>query len=371
MRDVGRVHTSFLNRWPKAQHAAECSRYPRAVEELSRRLAREHAEPIDLLISTSSAAVKGLRAPGGREARLLCHARRGICGRRASSMRREWRWTPSGSGLKMFRSRLRAWDKETSDNVHIFVSNSDHIRTSIQEAYGRASRVIHPPVDTGFFIRRTPARDGCRGASAGAITNASTWLSAPRRKPRQNCSSSAPVHRRRFASTRASSDQAAKSHPFSRPALQPRRPQRHATRRGVHLPQSKTSASSPSKPRLRPPRRRFPRPERYRHRHRRQARRLLRRANLDAIAAAVQKCLALGDVSAACRANAEQFGIDRFERRRLTISSPRPCAAERHFGVSPINSLPFTAATGAVSPGRGSRLQASPPAAVRPSTSPT
>ena len=38
--------------------------YPRMVEELSARLAEEHARrKIDLLISTSSAAIKGMRAP--------------------------------------------------------------------------------------------------------------------------------------------------------------------------------------------------------------------------------------------------------------------------------------------------------------------
>ena len=40
--------------------------YPSIVEDLSKKLAKEHAkQPIDLVISTSSAAIKGLRAPEG------------------------------------------------------------------------------------------------------------------------------------------------------------------------------------------------------------------------------------------------------------------------------------------------------------------
>lgn len=47
--------------------------------------------------------------------------------------------------------RLRAWDRQTSHNVDLFLANSHHVRRRIWRAYRRPAQVIHPPVATHRF----------------------------------------------------------------------------------------------------------------------------------------------------------------------------------------------------------------------------
>ncbi|MBX3365986.1 MAG: glycosyltransferase [Phycisphaeraceae bacterium] len=131
--------------------------YPRAVGSLGKRLEADHAnEPIDLLISTSSAAIKGLRSPlrsdGSRVPHLCyCHSPA------------RYVWSPEvrgeyagGGGLSVAALRaygplFRRWDRQTASNVTRFIANSSHTARLIERAYGRESTVIFPPVRTSFF----------------------------------------------------------------------------------------------------------------------------------------------------------------------------------------------------------------------------
>ena len=157
VRDIATLHTSFVNRLPgsKVFRRWMLPLYPRAVEDLADQLAREHArEPIDLLISTSSAAIKGLKPPAGVPHVCYCHA----------PARYLWSQTDlyaqgSGGGLRAlglqaFGGSLRDWDTRTSSNVTAFLANSAHIQREIDRCYRRASLVVHPPVDTRFFTMR-------------------------------------------------------------------------------------------------------------------------------------------------------------------------------------------------------------------------
>ena len=124
--------------------------YPRAVADLSRRLEREHRRtPFDLVLSVSSAAIKGLRAPAGVPH--LCYsngpARYVWALQGAYARSRGLR----GLGLGRLGPRFRAWDLETSANVTRFLANSTHIAAQIKNAYGRDSTVVHPPVNTDFY----------------------------------------------------------------------------------------------------------------------------------------------------------------------------------------------------------------------------
>lgn len=122
--------------------------YPRAVDELSRALAREHARrPIDLVISTSSAAIKGLRPPAGVPHLCYCHSP----ARYVWGQEERYRSGLRGFGLRMVRDRFRAWDRRTSANVTAFIANSSHTREEIRRCYGRDSVVVHPPVREMFF----------------------------------------------------------------------------------------------------------------------------------------------------------------------------------------------------------------------------
>jgi len=124
--------------------------YPLAVSQLSRQLARDHAqEPIDLLISTSSAAIKGLRAPSGVPHVCYCHSP----ARYAWSQRGDY---SQGSllrriGLGLYAPHFQRWDRRTASNVTHFFANSTHIATRIADCYSRHSQVLHPPVRTDYF----------------------------------------------------------------------------------------------------------------------------------------------------------------------------------------------------------------------------
>lgn len=133
--------------------------YPFLVSSLSRTLARERAHaPIDLLVSTSSSAIKGLRPPKGVPHVCYCHAPA------------RYLWDPGAEyavgsggtlrrlGLSLLGPALRHWDRTTANNVTTFIANSTHTRSQIRRAFDRDAIVIHPPVRTDFFTPDPSAR---------------------------------------------------------------------------------------------------------------------------------------------------------------------------------------------------------------------
>jgi len=124
--------------------------YPRFVEALSSALARDHASrPIDLLVSTSSCAVKGIRTPRGVPHVCYCHAPA-----RYFWSQREAYEAGGGlraAGLRKFGEKFRAWDRATSAHVTTFIANSAFIAAQIKQFFDRDAQVVHPPVRTTFF----------------------------------------------------------------------------------------------------------------------------------------------------------------------------------------------------------------------------
>jgi glycosyltransferase involved in cell wall biosynthesis len=51
---------------------------------------------------------------------------------------------------------LRLWDRSTSDRVTHFVANSAHVADRIAQYYGRAAKVIHPPIAIQDFAIAAP-----------------------------------------------------------------------------------------------------------------------------------------------------------------------------------------------------------------------
>lgn len=145
--------SSFLNRLPGGSGRARrwlLPMYPCAVRQLSRRLARDHSrEKIDLLVSTSSAAIKGLQPPPGVPHVCYCHSP----ARYLWSQMREYAESSAlqGLGLAIAGPWLRWWDTKTAANVTKFVANSTHTAREIRRCYGRDAEVIHPPVRTDYF----------------------------------------------------------------------------------------------------------------------------------------------------------------------------------------------------------------------------
>lgn len=131
--------------------------YPTAVEQLARMLDADHRrEPIDLLISTSSAAIKGLRPPRRVPHLCYCHSP----ARYVWSQREEYARTSliTSVGLRLFAIGFRAWDSQTSANVTRFIANSAHTARQIKAFYQREADVIHPPVRTDFFTPGSKSR---------------------------------------------------------------------------------------------------------------------------------------------------------------------------------------------------------------------
>ncbi len=144
--------TSHLNRLPAKFRRWLLPMYPAAVWHLSRQLATEHArKPIDLVISTSSAAIKGLRPPVGVPHVCYCHAPARYLWSQGEQYAQGRGGAMRAIGLRVFGGALRSWDKRTSDHVTHFVANSTHVRQEIKRCYGREATVVHPPVRTEFF----------------------------------------------------------------------------------------------------------------------------------------------------------------------------------------------------------------------------
>lgn len=146
--------TSSLNRLPKPLRRWLLPRYPKAVEQLTRSLHADHQKrPIDLLISTSSAAIKALAPPDGVPHLCYCHAP----ARYLWSQADQYTTQPGiksklrAMGLDHFGDRLRNWDQRTASNVTQFIANSHFIANQIRDTYQRDAVVIHPPVRTDYF----------------------------------------------------------------------------------------------------------------------------------------------------------------------------------------------------------------------------
>ncbi|MAO24765.1 MAG: glycosyl transferase [Phycisphaerae bacterium] len=144
---------SSLNARPESLRRWLLPRYPKAVEELSARLRRDHAsEPIDLLISTSSAAIKSIQPPPGVPHICYCHApARYLWSQTDNYASPDLKGRLRALGLALFAPRLRAWDQATAGRVDHYIANSTHTANEIRRCYRHDAAVIHPPVRTDFF----------------------------------------------------------------------------------------------------------------------------------------------------------------------------------------------------------------------------
>ncbi|MCA9279677.1 MAG: glycosyltransferase [Phycisphaeraceae bacterium] len=140
--DVGELpEANLLRRWLLPA-------YPFAVGSLSRTLSHLHEHtPIDLVISTSSSAIKNLRIPSGVKHVCYCHSP----ARYLWSQRDESAAGIARFGLKLAGAPLRYWDKHGSQHVTRFIANSSHVQQEIQRCFHQDADVIHPPVQTSFF----------------------------------------------------------------------------------------------------------------------------------------------------------------------------------------------------------------------------
>lgn len=143
---------SVLNRLPARARRWLLPAYPRAVEGLSRALARDHArDPVALLVSTSSGLIKGLRPPPGVPHVCYCHAPARYLWSATDQYTRGLAGRVRAAGFGLFGPSLRAWDARTASGVDRFIVNSSYIRDRVREHFRRDAAVVHPPVRTELF----------------------------------------------------------------------------------------------------------------------------------------------------------------------------------------------------------------------------
>ncbi len=133
--------TSFLQKIPfaKSHHRHMMPFYAAATEGLDLR-------GFDLVVSSDSGPVKGVRLDAGAVQICYCH----------SPMRYLY------DGYEAYRSqmgaltralftlsagRLRRWDTRAAERVDYFLANSNYVADRIRRVYGRESTVVHPPID--------------------------------------------------------------------------------------------------------------------------------------------------------------------------------------------------------------------------------
>ena len=146
VRETFIAHLPFGRRKPQAYLPL----MPAAVRRLK-------LDGYDLIVSSESGPIKGIRKPKGARHVCYCH----------TPMRYLWdlyddyyrEAGPFGKiAMKLFTPYLRRADLKSAESVDTFVANSAFVAERIKRIYGRDSTVVHPPVDVEFF------RDCARGA---------------------------------------------------------------------------------------------------------------------------------------------------------------------------------------------------------------
>lgn len=146
------VRETFIARLPlgRRKPQAYLPFMPAAVRRLK-------LDDYDLIVSSESGPIKGIRKPKGARHVCYCH----------TPMRYLWDLHdeyyrdagPLGKlAMRLFTPYLRREDLKSAESVDTFVANSAFVADRIKRIYGRDSTVVYPPVDVEFFgdCERTP-----------------------------------------------------------------------------------------------------------------------------------------------------------------------------------------------------------------------
>jgi glycosyltransferase involved in cell wall biosynthesis len=137
------VRTSFMQRLPgiHRHHQPYLPLYPLAFR-------RFRFDGYDLVLSSSSAFVKGIRVPGDALHICYCHSPMRFAWDFERYAEQERLGTLARRLLPPFLKQLRRWDVKTARGVSHFIVNSTVVARRIASYWGRTSTVIYPPVET-------------------------------------------------------------------------------------------------------------------------------------------------------------------------------------------------------------------------------
>ncbi len=156
-----RLHTSFLQTLPLAttHHRHYMPLYPLATERLDLR-------GFDLVISSDSGPVKGVRLDPGAIHICYCHSPMRYLHDGYESYRAQMS-LPVRTLFTATAGRVRNWDQRAAARVSFFLANSRYVAARIRRVYGRESEVIHPPID--LALARTVAQPHRHYLCAGRL----------------------------------------------------------------------------------------------------------------------------------------------------------------------------------------------------------
>ncbi len=156
-----KLHTSFLQQVPfgTSHHRHMMPLYPSATEGLDLR-------GFDLVVSSDSGPVKGVRVDPGAVHICYCHSPMRYLYDGYDAYRSEMK----GAIKALFTAtagRVRRWDTAAAKRVSYFIANSNYVAERIQRSYGRESAVIHPPIELG--LARSVEQPGVHYLAAGRL----------------------------------------------------------------------------------------------------------------------------------------------------------------------------------------------------------
>jgi len=142
-----RIHESLIAQLPLGRK--HCQKY---LPIMPYALKKWDFSAYDLIISSESGPVKGIRKP--EHARHICYCH--------TPMRYLWDmydlyYQSTGLFGKLamtaFKNHLREYDLRSADSVDDFIANSKFVADRIKRIYHREATVIYPPVNVDFFIQ--------------------------------------------------------------------------------------------------------------------------------------------------------------------------------------------------------------------------
>lgn len=143
------IHQSLLGRLPGAR------KWYRHALPLYPLFLRSGKVDADLLLSSDASLIKGIRKTPRTRHVCYCHSPpRYLWDAQDEYLQSMGRLT--GLMLKLCTGYLRAFDRRAAQSVDLFLANSGFVAERIQLAYGKEATVVHPPVDTSFYVPGGP-----------------------------------------------------------------------------------------------------------------------------------------------------------------------------------------------------------------------
>ena len=151
------MHASMLQRWPwlRARFRNLLPLFPEIIRRI--RIPRD----VHFVLSSDASMIKGIPLPKGAIHVCYCHSPpRYLWGLEDSYL--ESSSHDNRLGRMLFSAalpRLRQFDRRMAQRVDRFIANSRCVQARIKRHYGRDSVVIHPPVNIERFNPRRPRED--------------------------------------------------------------------------------------------------------------------------------------------------------------------------------------------------------------------